>query len=270
MNKKTIIEIFKKKGIAILNTEICQWIRFIRIAHLLPLIFKDVIVPRSVYNELLPNYKEFFPFKIEDDYWYQYSPNGIFIDNTFIGKPLYIVRGQSTIINPQSAPIYYSRDHGLLNNEINFTKMFDILSNCNRTYSDNLPGLVVMNANGNLQSVASSSTANSKGDLSVLELATKYNLQNELPIVLTGDSILKTDCSRSQILAIGFCGILEIFTEYGCLNKWDTDDIYRIVYNSGAYLPYDGDWWYYHSFEAKSKTWFRIYKLLKQKNVISN
>ncbi len=271
--KKFVLENLRRR-IAILNTEMYQWLRLVQIEHFLPKVFRSVVMPKSAFEELLPRYKRDFSFEVKDDYWFS-CPSGIILEPT-----MYIFKGSETLMNRDSAQLYYytQAQACYYPQEKNFeTKILEeetksIISfafdkynvlNKNGASSDYTPELIVTTPTGNLIGLASSSTANSAGDCGVFEIASRYTSQNQLSIVLTGDSTLIRDCEYSKYLWVGFGGILEFFVASGFLNEYEADDLYRIVCNNGAYLP--RDWFIYHSEYAHKRTWERLYTLIRAK-----
>jgi len=271
--KKFVLENLRE-GVAILDTQMYQWLRFIQIEHFLSKVFERVVMPKSTFEELLPKYKRNFPFEVEEDYWFSY-PSGIILEPN-----LCIFKGSGASMNDPSVQIYYTEERKLgtrilksacsLSLEERIKSVISPLfnkyemSNGHGTSFDYTPELIVTTPTGDLVGLVSSSTVNSAGDCGAFEVATRYTLQNQLPIVLTGDSTLIRDCEHSKYLWNGFEGILEIFVASSFLNEYEADDLHRIVWNSGAYLS-SRDWFLYHSKHAYKKTWLRLCNLIKTK-----
>jgi len=266
---------------AVVSTEIMQWVLTMGIEDYLTLLFSEVWMAESSFQELSPQFYQRLPNFVNriKDNWFDY-PEGVIIesDGTLVFKNPSVPMGDNVYycsLNTQRTQIFPMNTYltGELKEEITHLKYYlNNVLGMSSTATIQSKGLIVMNSNGQI-AAASTSTISSHGDCGDYELMSRIEAERKLSIGITADQNLRKDYNHAAYLYLGFDALLELYVMRGFISWYEADDIHRILRNFGARLS-TSDWCKYHKEEAWIKTWLRLYnmliKKLKQKNVISD
>jgi hypothetical protein len=266
---------------AVVSTEIMQWVLTMGIADYLPLLFSEVWMAESSFQELLPKFRQRFPNFVNriKDHWFNY-PEGVIIESngTLVFKNPDVTMGDNVYycpLNTKRTQIFPMDTYltGELKEEITHLKYYlNNVLGMGFTTTNQPKGLIVVNSNGQI-AAASTSTISSHGDCGDFELMSRIEAERKLSIGISADQDLCKDYIHAGYLYHGFDALLELYGTRGFIPWHEANNIHRILRNSGARLIMS-DWCKYHKEEAWIKTWLRLYNMLikkiKTKNVISD